>query len=131
MTFAQIERGLLNDSLNFDKLGLKEKMTYLCLRSLYNDYAKQNVSVEHAGKEKLAIKNSYEQACKTEDFHVKLNKSLQNNLNKGIDLICEINKATANGTGEHELLLMALECISCMTGERTFYETNKELLERR
>lgn len=55
-------------------------------------------------------------------------KEQQQNILKAGQLRSRINKATAAGDPPEELLLMALECISLMTGDPLFYKTNKAKL---
>lgn len=53
----------------------------------------------------------------------------QENITKAGQLRAEINKGIQSGEPIYRVLLKAIECISLMTGEKLFYEMNKEHLQ--
>lgn len=56
-------------------------------------------------------------------------KAQQENIRKAGQLRAEINKGVKAGEPVYKLLLKAVECISLMTGEKLFYDMNKENLQ--
>ncbi len=55
-------------------------------------------------------------------------KEYQDNIIKAGQLRSEISKGIAAGEDTADLLLKALKCISCMTGDQVFYTANKKHL---
>lgn len=56
-------------------------------------------------------------------------KAWNNAINKSEKLRTDIIKAAASGSGEKELLLMAIECIYTITGDKAFYNRVKEIIK--
>lgn len=56
-------------------------------------------------------------------------KAQQENIRKAGQLRAEINKGVQAGEPIYKVLLKAIECISLMTGEKLFYDMNKENLQ--
>lgn len=50
-------------------------------------------------------------------------------INKSEKLRTDIIKAAASGSGEKDLLLMAIECIYTITGDKAFYNRVKEKIK--
>ena len=53
----------------------------------------------------------------------------QENIRQAGQLRAEINKGVQAGEPIYKLLLTAIECISLMTGEKLFYDMNKDNLQ--
>ncbi len=58
-----------------------------------------------------------------------LYKEMSSNINKSEKLRMEINKEIKANAPNKDILLMALKCISLMTGDKTFYRQNIEHLK--
>lgn len=56
-------------------------------------------------------------------------KKQQENIKKSEQLRAEINKNIQAGEPVYKVLLKAIECISLMTGDRVFYDMNKNNLQ--
>lgn len=56
-------------------------------------------------------------------------KAQQENIRKAGQLRADINKSILAGEPIYKVLLKAIECISLMTGEKLFYDMNKENLQ--
>ena len=56
-------------------------------------------------------------------------KEHQENIKRVEQLRTDINKGVQAGEPVYKLLLKAIECISLMTGDKTFYDMNKENLQ--
>ena len=56
-------------------------------------------------------------------------KKQQENIKKSEQLRAEINKNIQAGEPVYKVLLKAIECISLMTGDKTFYDINKNNLQ--
>lgn len=56
-------------------------------------------------------------------------KAQQENIRKAGQLRAEINKGVKAGEPIYKILLKAIECISLMTGEKLFYDANREYLQ--
>ncbi|MGL4546586.1 hypothetical protein [Eubacterium aggregans] len=56
-------------------------------------------------------------------------KEQQENIRRAGQLRADINKGVQAGEPIYKLLLKAIECISLMTGEKLFYDANKENLQ--
>lgn len=56
-------------------------------------------------------------------------KAQQENIRKAGQLRADINKSIQAGEPIYKVLLKAIECISLMTGEKLFYDMNKENLQ--
>ena len=56
-------------------------------------------------------------------------KAQQENIRKAGQLRADINKSIPAGEPIYKVLLKAIECISLMTGEKLFYDMNKENLQ--
>lgn len=56
-------------------------------------------------------------------------KAQQENIRKAGQLRADINKSIPTGEPIYKVLLKAIECISLMTGEKLFYDMNKENLQ--
>ena len=56
-------------------------------------------------------------------------KKQQEHIKKSEQLRAEINKNIQAGEPVYKVLLKAIECISLMTGDKTFYDMNKENLQ--
>jgi len=58
-----------------------------------------------------------------------LYKKVADNIRLSESLRCKINKDVKAGEPIYKLLLKAIECISLMTGDKLFYDMNKDYLQ--
>jgi len=104
-TQAEIDKLLKNDALKRPTSGEKDKGNIKPLVSKEN--------VVEALQERLAA--NY--------------KRQQENIRRAGQLRAEINKGIQAGEPIYKVLLKAIECISLMTGDRVFYDMNKNNLQ--
>lgn len=94
----------------------------LKMRELYADYRKGLINLESCKKRKEEIVGEYKKCSSCLEVY----SEYQENIKKSEMLRAEINKSN----DLKEMLSKALECISLMTGDETFYKINVRKVER-
>ena len=80
-------------------------------------YGKLEIEKRDQEKERELMRNNLKKQCE----NIRLSEHLRR----------KIYKAVNNGENHTDILLMAIECISLMTGDRVFIEQNKQVLKQR
>ncbi|MCC8069745.1 MAG: hypothetical protein LIO71_08355 [Ruminococcus sp.] len=96
------------------------------VRKLYQNYKTNQLSLEDCKKLKAKVTKEYEDIVENLTYCSKVWLEHQENLKKSEMLRAEINKSS----DLLEMLLNALECISLMTGDETFYKINAEKVNK-
>jgi hypothetical protein len=95
-----------------------------------DDIPEEEVELTHEELEELLEENS-PKIKSEQDYWKWLNKAYsvsQNNVKKSEELRIWILKGLKRGETQETLLLKALECISCMTGDSVFFEQAKNYI---
>lgn len=86
------------------------------LEAIPEKEAKRYYKLERAEEEQERMRLAY---AEYQD-HILKSGTLRSDINKGINA----------GKDMKQILLQAIECISCMTGDSLFYQSNREKIER-
>lgn len=86
------------------------------LQAIEGKEVKRYYKLERAEEERERMRLAY---AEYQD-HIRKSGTLRSDINKGINA----------GKNMREILLQAIECISCMTGDSLFYQSNREKIER-
>ena len=91
----------------------------------------QEVIEEHQEEERNEPKPILTARIERERQSIERYKEISENIRKSERLRADISKGIKNNEPIDDLLLIALECISLMTGDNTWYKQNIEHLEGR
>lgn len=100
------------------------------LQAFFSEGNKESIQ-EHREEVKEAHKPILTASMELESKSRVLYKELAANINKSEKLRIKLSKDIKNNEPIDDLLLIALECISLMTGDNTWYKQNIEHLEGR
>lgn len=97
----------------------------------YSERQKTELGVSTGGNAKNAENASLVAHMSLEERRRDLHRRMAENIKKSELLRSKINKDLNADTDHKAVLMDALECISLMTGDVSFYENNKKKLEKR
>ena len=128
MDFAELERLAAHETPMPEGISLSAQAAYLALRALYREYHRGGVGKEQAAAEKRLIRKEYAQRRENEEHLKEVIHRWQEDIRASEAIRAEINLAEDKTPAE--LFLMAVECISRMTGDRAFLKNGEKVQER-
>ena len=118
VSFEELERLAAAGGRMPEGLTTNAQAAYLALRSLYGEFRRGTVDKEQASREKRLIRREFARRKDADEYIKGVIHTWQDNIHKSEMLRAGINRAEDKSPAE--LFLMAVECISLMTGDEAF-----------
>lgn len=125
VSFEELERLAAAGKHLPEGMTTNAQAAYLAMRSLYGEFRRGTVDKEQASAEKKIIRKEFESRQQTDDYIKGVISTWQDNIRKSEMVRIQINQARDKIPSE--LFLMAVECISLMTGDKAFLKNAEKV----